>query len=160
MTYPWFNLAVALTLGLLIGLERERSKGEGPARRPVGIRTFALAALVGAIAVQLGGILLLAIATAGVAVLTALSYVRGHDPDPGLTTEIGLMSAPLIGGLAMSDTLLVSALGLTAGGVVAAIRHYTLSEAEPPARRSSMSPPNAGSCGPCCARSSGRARSP
>jgi hypothetical protein len=41
MGYPWFNFAVALGLGLLIGLERERSKGEGPTRGPAGIRTFA-----------------------------------------------------------------------------------------------------------------------
>ena len=104
MTLPWFNFAVAILLGLLIGLERERSKGQGPGRRPAGIRTFALATLVGAIAIHLGGVLLLAIATGGVAVLTALSYVYGHEDDPGLTTEVGLMAAPLLGGLAMSDT--------------------------------------------------------
>lgn len=33
---PWYNLAVALGIGLLIGLERERSKGDGPTRRPAG----------------------------------------------------------------------------------------------------------------------------
>ncbi len=56
MAYPWFNFAVAIGLGLLIGLERERSKGEGPMRGPAGIRTFALAALPGAIAIHLGQI--------------------------------------------------------------------------------------------------------
>jgi hypothetical protein len=44
---PWYNLAVALGIGLLIGLERERSKGDGPTRRPAGIRTFVLASLPG-----------------------------------------------------------------------------------------------------------------
>ncbi len=45
MIYPWFNFAVALGLGLLIGIERERNKGEGSDRQPAGIRTFALAAV-------------------------------------------------------------------------------------------------------------------
>jgi asparagine N-glycosylation enzyme membrane subunit Stt3 len=94
---PWYNLAVALGIGLLIGLERERSKGEGPTRRPAGIRTFALASLLGAVATHLGGTLLLAVALAGVIALTALSYLRSHDTDHGLTTEIGLLIAPLLG---------------------------------------------------------------
>jgi hypothetical protein len=42
------GLAVALGGGLLIGLERERRKGEGPTRRAAGIRSFALVALAGA----------------------------------------------------------------------------------------------------------------
>ena len=43
---PWLNLAIAIGVGLMIGLERERSKGVGSARRPAGIRTFTLAALL------------------------------------------------------------------------------------------------------------------
>ena len=119
MTYPWLNFAVALALGLLIGLERERSKGEGPARGPAGIRTFALAALLGAIGIHLGDVLLLVIVEGGVAVLAAVSYFRDRDSDPGLTTEVGLMAAPLIGGLAMSDTLLASGLGVAVAVVFA-----------------------------------------
>jgi hypothetical protein len=34
---------------------------------------------------------LLAIATAGVILLTAAAYWRGHEDDPGLTTEIALI---------------------------------------------------------------------
>jgi hypothetical protein len=33
------NLAVAIGIGVLIGAERERRKGEGPARSPAGIRS-------------------------------------------------------------------------------------------------------------------------
>ena len=120
LTTPWFNFAVALGIGLLIGLERERSKGEGPTRRPAGIRTFALGALLGAIATYLGGVPLLAVATIALMVLTALSYIRGHDEDPGLTTEIGLITTPLLGGIAMSDTLLASGLGVALAVVFAA----------------------------------------
>ena len=111
LTSPWFNFPVALVVGLLLGLERERGKGEDPGRRPAGIRTFAIAALVGAIALHLGGIPLLAVATGGVVVLAGLSYFRGRNPDPGSTTEIGLIAAPLLGGLAMSDPLLTAGLG-------------------------------------------------
>ena len=52
---PLSGFAVALALGLLIGLERERSKGVGPSRGPAGIRTFATAALLGAVAFHVGG---------------------------------------------------------------------------------------------------------
>lgn len=120
ITAPWFNFAVALGLGLLIGLERERSKGTGLTRRAAGIRTFALAALLGAIAMNLGGILLLAAATTGLGLLAALSHVHGHEEDPGLTTEIGLIATPLLGGLAMSDTLLASGLAAAVAVVFAA----------------------------------------
>jgi len=39
-----------LGCGLLIGAERERSKGSGPGRTFVGVRSFALVALTGALA--------------------------------------------------------------------------------------------------------------
>ena len=108
----WSNFCVALGLGLLIGLERERSKGDGPDRRPAGIRTFALASLFGAIAFALGGIALLAVALGGVAALTVFSHVRSQEVDPGLTTEIGLFTVPLLGALAMTDPLLAAGLSV------------------------------------------------
>jgi uncharacterized membrane protein (DUF4010 family) len=120
MTVSWYNLAVALGIGLLIGLERERSKGEGPSRRPAGIRTFTLASLLGALASHLGGLVLLAVALAGVIVLTALSYLRSHEADHGLTTEIGLLAAPLLGALAMEDPLLAAGLAAAVAVVFAA----------------------------------------
>jgi uncharacterized membrane protein (DUF4010 family) len=117
---PWVNFAVALGIGLLIGLERERSKGEGATRRPAGIRTFTLLALLGAIAAHVGGVPLLAIATIAAIVLAAMSYFMGRDDDPGLTTEIGLMAMPLLGGLAMSDTGLAAGIGATVAVIFAA----------------------------------------
>jgi len=61
---PILRLGSALAIGCLIGAERERRKGEGPQRSPAGIRTFALASLVGGVSVVLGGSLLLAMTTA------------------------------------------------------------------------------------------------
>jgi uncharacterized membrane protein (DUF4010 family) len=117
---PWLGFAVALGIGLLIGLERERSKGEGAARRPAGIRTFTLAALLGAVAVHIGAIPLLAAATVGVTVLAALSHFRAREEDPGLTTEIGLIATPLLGGLAMSDQGLAAGLAAAVAVIFAA----------------------------------------
>ena len=117
---PWLNFAIAIGIGLMIGLERERSKGVGSARRPAGIRTFTLAALMGAVASHLGGVPLLAVATASVMALAALSYLRSPDDDPGLTTEIGLIATPLLGGLAMSDTGLAAGLGAAVAVILAA----------------------------------------
>jgi uncharacterized membrane protein YhiD involved in acid resistance len=45
------GLGVALGCGLLIGIERERRKGNGPARSLAGVRTFTLASLGGAVGV-------------------------------------------------------------------------------------------------------------
>ncbi|MFA9219061.1 MAG: MgtC/SapB family protein [Sphingomonadaceae bacterium] len=44
------GLGVALGCGLLIGIERERSKGSGPGRAFVGVRSFALVGLSGGLA--------------------------------------------------------------------------------------------------------------
>jgi uncharacterized membrane protein (DUF4010 family) len=117
---PWFGFGVSIGIGLLIGLERERSKGIGPGRRPAGIRTFTLASLLGAVAMRLGGEAFLALAEAGVMSLTALSYARNRGDDPGLTTEIGLLVMPLLGGLAMSDTSLAAGLGAAVAVIFAA----------------------------------------
>ena len=82
------GFAVALGIGLLIGAERERRKGEGQSRGPAGIRTFAISSLGGAISFAVGGQLLLAILSLGVIVLAAIAYRRAHSEDPGLTTEL------------------------------------------------------------------------
>ena len=120
MASEWSNFSVALGIGLLIGLERERSKGEGPARGPAGIRTFALASLLGALAMHLGGFVLLAVALASGALLTGLSYARTRQTDPGLTTETGLLIVPLLGALAMSAPMLAAGLAVVVAVVFAA----------------------------------------
>jgi uncharacterized membrane protein (DUF4010 family) len=103
---------VALGIGLLIGAERERRKGEGPTRSPAGIRTFTVASLAGAISIIVGGQVLLAIMAAGVILLTAAAYWRGHDTDPGLTTEIALIVTTLLGGLSMQRPALAAGLAV------------------------------------------------
>jgi uncharacterized membrane protein (DUF4010 family) len=108
------SLAVAIGIGLLVGTERERNKGEGPERAPAGVRTFALVSLVGAVSFAIGREVLLAVTTAGIFVLTARAYTRDQDGDPGLTTEIALVVTALLGGLAMTRPALAAGLAVAA----------------------------------------------
>lgn len=117
---PLLGFAVALGIGLLIGAERERRKGEGAKRAHSGIRTFALAALTGAVAIAVGGATLLAVATAGVAAFAAIGYARRRDRDPGITTETALVLTALLGGLAARDSAAASALGVCVAILLAA----------------------------------------
>ena len=111
---------MALGIGLLIGAERERRKGEGPSRSPAGIRTFTVASLAGAISFIVGGEVLFAIATAGVILLTGVGYWRGQRDDPGLTTELALIVTTLLGGLSMQNPALAAGLAVTVACVLAA----------------------------------------
>jgi uncharacterized membrane protein (DUF4010 family) len=109
---PVMSAAVALGVGLLVGAERERRKGEGPARAAAGIRTFAVVALLGAVAMAAGGGALLAVATLGVFALSIVAYRRAAPDDPGLTTEAALAVTAVLGGLAMPQPGLAAAIGV------------------------------------------------
>ncbi len=109
---PILNLVSAIAVGALIGAERERRKGEGPARAPAGIRTFTITSLSGAVAFSLGGIGLLAVLTGSVAIMVAISYWRAQDQDPGLTTEIVLVLTALLGGMCMQSPQTAAAIAV------------------------------------------------
>ena len=117
---PLLHFVVALGIGLLIGAERERRKGDGPQRAAAGIRSFTVAALAGAIGQALGGAALLAVVTAGIAVLAALAYWRGPRDDPGLTTEIALILTALLGGLAVTAPETAAMAGVAVAALLAA----------------------------------------
>ena len=112
--------AVALGIGLLIGAERERRKGQGPDRAAAGLRTFAITSLLGAVSMEVGGSALLSVASAGLLVLTALSYFRSTSEDPGLTTEIALVLTLALGGLATHRPIEAAALAVTVAVLLAA----------------------------------------
>lgn len=105
------GLAVALGIGLLVGVERERRKGEGPTRGAAGVRTFALIALAGAVSERLGGV---GIAVAGgfTALAALASYRFSRAQDPGLTTEVAMLVVFLLGVLAMREVSLAAGLGV------------------------------------------------
>ena len=92
-----FRFAVAIGIGLLIGSERERRKGSGARRGSAGVRTFALAALAGALSSHLQSEILLVTVAAGTVLLAALAYNRTALRDPGLTTEIAVLVTVLLG---------------------------------------------------------------
>jgi uncharacterized membrane protein (DUF4010 family) len=114
------NFSVALGIGLLMGVEREYKKGDGPDRGPAGVRTFTIVSLAGAVALTLGGAALLAVVTAGVLLLVTASYWRGPNADPGLTTEAALVVAVLLGGFAMREPALAAGLGAIVTALLAA----------------------------------------
>ena len=114
------RLGAALGIGLLIGAERERRKGEGRSRPAAGLRTFALTALAGAVTLLVGGELLLAVSAASVAVFSAVAYRRTSGSDPGLTSEMALFATLLLGALAVVHPGAAAGLGVIVTALLAA----------------------------------------
>jgi uncharacterized membrane protein (DUF4010 family) len=119
----WLNLGVALAIGLLIGIERERSKGNGPHRGVAGLRTFALTSFAGALGLWLGGVPVFIAIGAIIGLLVAVSYLKGNADDPGLTTEIAMIVTFLLGGLALQHPRLAAALAVVVA-ILLAFRAY------------------------------------
>jgi uncharacterized membrane protein (DUF4010 family) len=103
---------VAVGVGLLIGVERERNKGKGPQRGAAGVRTFAIAALLGAVAGHSASPLLIAIAGSAVILLSVVSYALSRGTDPGVTTEFALCLTYFLGVLAIREPQLAGMLGV------------------------------------------------
>lgn len=112
------GLGVALGVGLLIGVERERAKGTGPRRAAAGVRTFALLGLVGALAYMVGDIGIL-VAGAFVTLVMLASYQRTQAADPGLTTEVAMLVTFFLGVLAMRSMPVAAGLGVVVALVLA-----------------------------------------
>ncbi len=129
-------LAVALGIGLMLGVERERRKGEGPSRATAGVRTFALVALLGGLAERVGEGAVVAVAGAFVGLAVVAGYLLSDREDPGLTTEVALMIAFLLGALAQQDAATAAALGVAVALILAFRERFhrltreTLSEQE------------------------------
>ena len=115
----WLNLAVALGLGLLIGAERERSKGADPNTSSAGIRTFTIASLLGAVSTMVN-FWLLVVSIFCVTIFEAIAYFNQRGKEPGLTTEVALIFTMILGGLAMSSTALAAALAVSLAVLLAA----------------------------------------
>ena len=115
------HLLIALGIGLVIGAEREQRKASRVVPSAAGLRTFTIAALVGAVAMLLGGAGMLGLAVSAVAALAAVSYWLVHDvEDPGITTEVSLVGTVLLGGLAMAQPALASSIGVVIAIILAA----------------------------------------
>ena len=85
------HFLTSLAIGLLIGLERERSPGSR-----AGLRTFALVALFGTLAAMLSEetspwLLLAGLLVVGAMIITTYLRVKDDNADPGTTTVIALL---------------------------------------------------------------------
>jgi len=120
------RFAAALGLGVLLGLERERSKTEATF---AGVRTFALFALTGAVAGFVDGALdrpWLALAVfAAVAALVVVSYaVTAQRGELGITTEMSALLAFLIGLLCVRGHVATAAGLAVASGAMLALKDW------------------------------------
>ena len=77
-----YGICVALGIGLLVGAERERRKDNTPERSAAGIRTFAIASLMGAVSLILGGVELAALAMLVVSAGAMIAYEKSSAQDP------------------------------------------------------------------------------
>ena len=112
LTEPLVRLALAVGIGLLVGVERERRLGREQRSGVAGLRTFALTALLGGAAEQVGGEAILAVGFAFVAVAAVASYARKGPEHTGLTTEIALLVTFLLGALAQRDPSVAAAIAV------------------------------------------------
>ncbi|MBL8516941.1 MAG: MgtC/SapB family protein [Betaproteobacteria bacterium] len=124
-------LLVSLGIGLLIGIERERSKGTGPTRAFAGVRTFTIVALTGCLAqlADSGALVPVAsspwlapIGAAVVGALIAVAYWRDRSHDPGITTELALFITYVLGVTAVARPAVAAGAGVVVAMLLAS-RH-------------------------------------
>lgn len=101
------QLAISFGLGLLLGLERERTESS-----IAGIRTFPVIALYGSICAQVGQVFGGWIVAAGLITLAAVvifanfAKMKAGDIDPGMTTEIAVLMVYILGAaVVVGDTI-------------------------------------------------------
>ena len=111
-------LGAALGCGLLTGIERERNKGRGPSRALAGLRSFALACVMGAVAMLTGESTLVAVGVIFLAALCVVARARERTEDPGVTTEIALVLTYLIGVLCILSLPLAAAVAVGQTGIL------------------------------------------
>lgn len=123
------RLAVALAIGLIIGIERGwKQRGEAEGERAAGLRTHALAGLLGgiwgALALNTGQAGVIAVALAFAAFTAAIAVFRYremvHDKTFGATTVVAAMLAFALGALAVTgDRTAAAAAGVATAMLLA-----------------------------------------
>jgi uncharacterized membrane protein (DUF4010 family) len=108
---PYPSLALALAVGLLVGLEREHAKPSGAEHHGFtgGIRTFPIFALLGATSALLlgqAGALPLFAAALGLSLLLAIGYARDAERGyAGLTSEASALLTFFLGALSTAHVI-------------------------------------------------------
>lgn len=116
MSDGWFEsrearVALALLLGLLLGVDRERRKLDPSYLSIAGLRTFGLAGLLGGVAAYIELPYAIVAGASIVGGLTIAGYVMGRREraDAGLTTEVALVLSYMLGALCLSAPLVAGA---------------------------------------------------
>lgn len=124
------SILISLGLGAVVGLERQSHYTEASPREAMGVRTFALASLLGtvsAIASQQGLSGLVYITGVGY-FLVILAYLvfeyREREAIPGITTEIAGLLVFVLGALVAYMPLFAAALGVIVAAILS-IKRYT-----------------------------------
>lgn len=120
------DFAIALFIGALIGIEREKRKHDEDAGVG-GIRTFMLLAMAGAasawLSAELGAYWIFAVTLLAAAAFVLAGYtltVGSGAAQPGLTTEVAALVTVLLGGIVMFGwPALAVGLGITTSAVLA-----------------------------------------
>lgn len=116
------SLAIALGLGLIVGLQRESAES-----KLAGLRTFPLVTLLGSVCALLApttGGWVVAAGLLGVAAATAMgnaARLKEEGSDPGITTEVALL---LMYGLGAYTVLGDGATAIVLGGTIAVLLHF------------------------------------
>lgn len=116
------NLGISLVLGLLVGLQRERSADGRP-----GLRTFPLITVLGSVsailAAEFGGWVMLGSLIGVVAILAFQRIAQLREPDPhlGVTTEFAVLVMFCVGALLMVAPIAVP---IAVGGGVAILLQF------------------------------------
>jgi len=117
-----YQLLVAVALGLLVGLQRQRA-----ASRLAGIRTFPIIGLLGVLCGTLGGPAspwIVAAGLLGLAGLTVMANVlraEGGEHDPGMTTEVAIL---VMYGIGVALTRGLALESIVAAGGLAVLLHW------------------------------------
>ena len=96
-----WRLFAALVIGMLLGIERERHKHDGR-KAGAGLRTFTLIALLGGLAAQTKSAAVIAIAILFSAAVALYGRAAAGRRNAGMTTEVALVTAAILGVLAQS----------------------------------------------------------
>ena len=103
-------MAAALGCGLLIGLERERSKQRENQHSFAGVRSFVICALLGALCFIFGPVF----GVVGAISMSAITIfsLKTQAKDPGVTTELAFLMTYFIGALCIWNVTLAAGLAV------------------------------------------------
>jgi len=116
------KLGISLLLGLLVGVQRQRTASGMP-----GLRTFPLITVFGTVAgllaLKFGGWIVAAgvLGLVAVMIFPNLLRLRGEDPDPGITTDVAVLLMYGVGALLVVAPMSVA---IAIGGGVAVLLQF------------------------------------